>query len=276
MKTIPDRFTLLDEAHQDCLEAYGVYYQESQVKQAFPLHGHSFYEMELVVGGSGKQWINGHPVRLETGSLYLLSPTDMHRMSADTTLSFYSVKLPADRLPGALEKLLRTDGVPIAAQLRGEAYAACRSDFQRLKSALSKPSPYGEANSTALVTLLLTALLKTAPPGQTFASSMAFHRQHIVLEYIHAHYLSPVTLREIADAAGLSPNYLSAQFVRVVGCGFIDYLTQLRLQHACTLLAETDMSVTEIAYDSGFGSLSHFIRTFRRQKHVTPSAYRRG
>ena len=273
-KNMPDRITLLDEARRGILGPYGIYYQESEVCQSFPLHWHTFYELELVTGGRGTQWINGHAMPLEPGSLYLLSPTDLHRLSADAPLTFYSIKLPEDRLPAQLETLLHQNDTPVATQLRSESYAVCSSDFLRLKSFLSTPSPYGEANAAALVTLLLTALYAAAPYGKRFLPDMAFRRQHTVLKYIHSHYLMPVALDEIAGAAGLSPNHLCAQFARVAGCGFVEYLTHLRVQHACTLLAETQMSVTEIAYASGFGSLSHFLRTFRKQKQETPSAYR--
>lgn len=273
-KSMPDRITLLDEARRGTPGAYGIYYQESEVRQSFPLHWHTFYELELVTGGKGAQWINGHAMPLEPGSFYLLSPTDLHRLSADTPLTFYSIKLPDDGLPAQLEKLLQQNDTPVTTQLQGERYAACRSDFLRLKSFLSTPSSYGEANVAALVTLLLTALYDAGLSGQRFIPDMAFRRQHTVLKYIHSHYLTPVTLDEIADAARLSPNHLCAQFTRVAGCGFVEYLTRLRFQHACTLLTETEMSVTEIAYASGFGSLSHFLRTFRNQKQTTPSAYR--
>ena len=273
MKTVPHRMTLLDETHRGILQAYDIHYQESVVYQSFPLHWHVFYELELVVSGSGVQWINGHAMRLEPGSFYLLSPTDMHRIIANEPLSFYSVKVPSDKLPAVFKKPKISES-PVVAQLSGKNLTVCRLDFHRLKSFLSNPSPYGESNAAALIMLLLSLLFDTAMPGQRFVSTMAIHRQHRVLEYIHSHFLTPITLSEIADVANLSPNYLSAQFVQVVGCGYVEYLTQLRIQHACTLLMETEMSVTDIAYESGFGSLSHFIRTFHRQKHITPSAFR--
>ena len=103
MKTVPHRMTLLDETHRGILQAYDIHYQESVVYQSFPLHWHVFYELELVVSGSGVQWINGHAMRLEPGSFYLLSPTDMHRIIANEPLSFYSVKVPSDKLPAVLK-----------------------------------------------------------------------------------------------------------------------------------------------------------------------------
>ncbi len=274
MKTAPDRLTLLDNTHKSILKSYDIYYQESEVRQSFPLHWHTFCEIELVVGGNGTQGINGHSMHLEPGSFYLLSPTDMHRLSADVPLMIYSIKIPSGRIPAILEKQLYLNTIPAIAHLHGEDFTVCRYDFLRLRSFLSKSSPYGESKVNALIVLLLTTLFDSVLPSQSFESSTAFHRIHAVLRYIQSHFLSPITLDEVACVADLSPNYLSAQFTQAVGCGFIDYLTQLRVQHACTLLEETDMRITEIAYDSGFGSLSHFIRCFHKQKHEKPSAYR--
>lgn len=271
---MPDRLTLLDDTHRGLLCAYGIYYQEGVVQRAFPLHWHTFYELELVVGGRGTQWINGHAMALSPGVFYLLSPTDLHRLHADAMLTVLSVKLPEDLLADRVEKLLHIYDAPVTALLHGEGYEICHSDFLRLKALLSNPSPYGGERVAALVTLLLTALYSSAGSGQSFRPGMAFQRQHAVLKYIHENYLKQIPLKEIASVAGLTPNHFCTQFSKVAGCSFVEYHTRLRIQHACTLLTETRMSVTEIAFASGFGSISHFLRTFHKQKQTTPSTYR--
>ena len=60
-----------------------IFFSYRGVDLYFPLHGHDFYELELVISGSGRQWINNVCVPIQKGSLYLLSLSDVHRMEAD-------------------------------------------------------------------------------------------------------------------------------------------------------------------------------------------------
>ena len=78
-----------------------------------------------------------------------------------------------------------------------------------------------------------------------------------------------------AEFAGLTPNHLSARFTQLIGCGFSAYVTRLRVEYARQLLSRGDISITEAAFDSGFGSLSHFLRTFKKICGISPGVYRR-
>ncbi len=64
-------------------------------------------------------------------------------------------------------------------------------------------------------------------------------------------------------------------FKKNCGNSFTDYVAQLRIGHACKLLSETDMPVTDVCFEVGYGNLSNFNRVFRLQRGLTPSAYRR-
>ncbi len=64
-------------------------------------------------------------------------------------------------------------------------------------------------------------------------------------------------------------------FKKNSGNSFTDYVAQLRVGHACKLLSETDLPVTDICFEVGYGNVSNFNRVFRLQRGLTPSAYRR-
>lgn len=102
-------------------------------------------------------------------------------------------------------------------------------------------------------------------------------QQHLrrALLYVHHHFRENVTLAEAASRAGFTPNYFSECFHQAMGISFQNYLLALRLRLSKSLLRASDMSVTEICYASGFHTLSHFQRVFKRQYGLTPSAYRR-
>lgn len=112
-------------------------------------------------------------------------------------------------------------------------------------------------------------------PG--FAQALrASDRQRIdrVFRMIDAHRGEPISQAQVAEAVGLTPAGFSRFFRRTTGRTFVEYVHELRIGRACRLLIETDEPVTAIAFDCGFGNLSHFNRLFRRRKGLTPREFR--
>ncbi len=87
-------------------------------------------------------------------------------------------------------------------------------------------------------------------------------------------YLEPLTVTEISHQVGLHPNYAMNLFKRTFGTTLIDYLTNHRISHAQRLLATTDEKIVEVAFASGFSSISRFNEAFRRACGCTPREYR--
>lgn len=92
--------------------------------------------------------------------------------------------------------------------------------------------------------------------------------------FVAQRYTEPLTVDGISRAVGLHPNYAMNLFKRTFGTTLIDYLTRHRISHAQRLLATTDAKVLEIAFASGFSSLSRFNEAFRRACGCTPREYR--
>ncbi|MDE5679282.1 MAG: helix-turn-helix transcriptional regulator [Lachnospiraceae bacterium] len=84
-----------------------------------------------------------------------------------------------------------------------------------------------------------------------------------------------LTMADIAEAAGYSPNYLSRKFREAAGIGVHEYLVFIRLQHAALELITTDNSITEIALRCGFSDSNYFKDAFKKRYGVTPRAYRK-
>ena len=87
-------------------------------------------------------------------------------------------------------------------------------------------------------------------------------------------YTEPLSVAEISKAVGLHPNYAMNLFKKAFGTTLIDYLTHHRVSHAQRLLATTDDKIVEIAFSSGFNSVSRFNEAFRRACGCTPREYR--
>lgn len=94
-------------------------------------------------------------------------------------------------------------------------------------------------------------------------------------EYVDEHYSEELTLQRVADAAGISPGYLSTSFPQVCGKGFIDYLNQVRIEHACAYLKQKYFKTYEIAYKVGFKDEKYFTRVFKKLMGMTPNEYKK-
>jgi AraC-like DNA-binding protein len=91
---------------------------------------------------------------------------------------------------------------------------------------------------------------------------------------MHAEYRQRLMAGELAESAGLSPFEFSRRFRHLVGVPPHHYIIRLRLLEATRRLEDGD-SVTRTAFESGFESLSHFTRSFRRWFDIMPSAWGR-
>lgn len=93
-------------------------------------------------------------------------------------------------------------------------------------------------------------------------------------DYIARHYMEPIKLEQVAQAVNLSKYYFSRFFKRKKGMSFTEYVTQVRVDCAKELLASTQLSVKEIAYQSGFRDPNYFSKLFKRITGVNPSEFR--
>jgi len=92
--------------------------------------------------------------------------------------------------------------------------------------------------------------------------------------WIDAHAHEAIDLDRVARQAGLSAFHFLRVFARVLGVTPHQYLVRSRLRHAARLLAEGARSITDVAFDVGFGDLSNFVRTFHRIAGMSPRAFR--
>jgi len=93
-------------------------------------------------------------------------------------------------------------------------------------------------------------------------------------DFIHAHAFAPVSMMQIAKAAGRHEIHLAREFRRHFGVSIGTYLRRLRTEEAARLLAQTREGITAIALRCGFASHAHLCRVFRAHYGTTPSQYR--
>jgi AraC-like DNA-binding protein len=95
------------------------------------------------------------------------------------------------------------------------------------------------------------------------------------LALIDAHLAEDLPVARAARTVAMSPSHFRRYFKQVVGQSYVRYVHRRRIDRACELIANTDLSLYQIAIEVGFCDQSYFGLVFRRLLHTTPAAYRR-
>lgn len=93
-------------------------------------------------------------------------------------------------------------------------------------------------------------------------------------DYISSHLTEEIRIPGLAEYAGINKSYLQSLFSRYMNCTITDYINQKRLEHSVFLLVNSSLSVTDVAFKSGYNSRQHFGSTFEKYYGISPRAYR--
>ena len=93
-------------------------------------------------------------------------------------------------------------------------------------------------------------------------------------EYLMNNYREEVDLKRLAELVNMAEGSLCRFFKMNMGMTVFEYLNQLKVELACKLLMDNDLSILEVCLDSGYNNLSHFNKQFRKINGIPPSEYR--
>jgi YesN/AraC family two-component response regulator len=112
-------------------------------------------------------------------------------------------------------------------------------------------------------------------PVTTLSGIMKSDFVEIAKEYINEHYYENLTLNGVAEKVGITAGYLSTLFSQKMHCTFIDYLNEVRIDHACTYLQQNYLKTYEIAFKVGYKDEKYFSKVFRKVMEMSPSEYKK-
>ena len=96
-----------------------------------------------------------------------------------------------------------------------------------------------------------------------------------VCNHIHDHFKEHITIDTLSGIAAMNPSSFCRFFKKTLGKTAVEYINELRISHACNQMLLTTAPIYQIAYESGFGSIAHFNKQFKKSTGKTPIAYRR-
>ena len=251
-----------------------------------PDHHHEI-ELNLMISGGVTYLLGGRKIRVEQGHLSAFWAAIPHQIiDFGKETDYYVATIPLSwflqcRLPEKLSQPL----------MRGELLSDTDTSRLRIDSALfsqwEKDLEAGTSEAKDIVMLEIEARLRrlsailpatpSTPRKRTQRLSLqdgGLNKVEQMACLVAQRYTEPLTVTEISQAVSLHPNYAMNLFKKAFGTTLIDYLTNHRVSHAQRLLATSDEKIVDIAFSSGFNSISRFNEAFRRACGCTPREYR--
>lgn len=264
--SIPKRWQL----EKDICDAY-----EARGHTSSDLHGHYHFLLIYITKGCGVQTLNGREIPFSEGDMFLLSPADFHKNTVDEGKSYdyYGVKFPFELLNKRLSGLFEISELPIAITVPEKTRASVKDIFERLieESSNGDGQIANKVYMQNMVEELIIIALRELPRERLENSSEFLNRS---LGYLYSHFFEDITVADVAEHIGYTTNYFNFKFKEAIGIPFGEYLRNLRLTYSENLLKSSEMSVTEIALESGYENLSYYSRAFKERYGMSPKEYR--
>ena len=236
------------------------------------MHLHEFYELWLVLEGSGIQELNGTTYSMNPGTITFLTPIDFHSVTPEPTLKVLMVLFEESLLSPAMQMhfLNRRENLIFSSK---EEVASLSVLVDRLENECNRNDAFAVRARKNLLELLLYPMARSITQS-TELPRINSDSVEASLQYVFQHFREDITLAQVAQLCGYTANYFSMLFHKTCGTCFTDFLTRLRLNYARMLLLTTDRNISDIALASGFYSTSSFYRAFKKQINMSPAEYR--
>ena len=235
-------------------------------------HTHNHMELFFIVGGKGQFLIEDQLYPVDANNLVMINPNVTHT----------EVSLNAQPLEYIV---LGIEGVELAnsSTFNGQfsildhyESAEISGCLRNILREMEQKNPGYEDVCQAYMEILIIRLMRSTalavpPEPQTISTN---HQCAAVRRYIDLHFKEALTLEQLAKEGHINKFYLSHAFKREYGVSPINYMISRRIEESKYLLAETDLSMSQIAQMLGFSSLSYFSQVFRRTQAVSPKEYR--
>ena len=251
----------------------------------FDYHRHSAFEIIVPIKGWYKIYSQTECIRIEEGEILIIPPFEMHKIEAprEGCRFIYLLELgDIMNMAGfAGIKPLFTHFLHLTTDIHPQIYDEVHRLLAHMRDEYFSSSDFYELSIFSDVYKMFVLIGKDhlkktdAFAGLNHITKKEYmNRFNSVLNYINEYYSSDLSLEMVAEHSGFSKFHFSRLFKRYTGTTFYDYLIYKRLQAAEQLLSEADLTITDIALQTGFSSISTFNRTFKRKKNCTPREYR--
>ncbi len=237
-------------------------------------HWHEHLEFTYITEGMGDFIVDDERISVRSGDLVFIRPNSPHALLSDSGVDFDCL-------------LIRTEFFS-EEELRKINFVSLIRDDEELnrliyniKEEFSRGGELSEMNKKALAYALIVRMRRKHKRKADTAEEDALRSEtlskiKIIEKYISENYKNKITVSQLSRLLYLSDGHFCRFFKRHMGMSAIEYLNVYRVGKSLELLRDRELSVTDVALQTGFDDVNYFSRVFKKIRHQTPSEYRSG
>lgn len=252
----------------------------------FPFHYHEEFEINLIINAKGaKRIIGDHVGEIEDLELVLIGPNLPHcwktHLCKNKTIFEITIQFHKDLID---DKFLHRNQLFFIKEMFEKAQQGILFTSQttmlvgnRIKELTSKQGFLSLLELMSILHLLSTSNDMQLLSGSSFSNiNKTYNSRRVekVIDYLNQHFDKSITLADVANLANMTEVSFSRFFKLNTGNSFIDSLLEIRLGHASRLLIDTNLPISQIAFNCGFNNISNFNRIFKKKKGCTPKDFK--
>lgn len=256
----------------------------------YPRHAHNFFELVFIVSGNGTHLLNDSSFNYKDGDVFLMTPDDEHEFVVEERTVFGYLKfteqifLEKTELVSDLKWRKNIDAVILHSNSIPSSIITNERDkenvfqlFQLLKKEYTNPITHSRSILLELFGALLMIVSRNISNDIIVTSLSEKDKVNSILTHIRQNVLDNerIKIAEIAKEFYMSPNYISIFIKKHAEISIQQYVIQTKMKMAERLLKQTSLTISQIAQKMNFTDSSHFTKTFKKHKRITPKEFRK-
>ena len=235
-------------------------------------HTHAHTELFFIVNGKGQFLIQDQGFPVNANNLVIINPNVLHTEASLNAQPMEYIVLGISGIELATNE--NSNGqFCILDHFESAEISSCLRNILR-EMELKSPG-YEDICQAYLEILIIRLMRNISMSAQTAPQVLSGNRQcAAVKRYIDLHFKESLTLEQLSEEAHMNKYYLAHAFKQEYGVSPINYMISRRIEESKYLLAETDLSMSQVAQILGFSSSSYFSQVFRKNQGTSPMGFR--
>ena len=260
---------------QDMQKTFDIKKIKRSAFKAKKVHSHTFHELFYLARGECTAFISHNIYKFHHGDIVIVPAGTIHK--TDYTGKGMHERIVISFKPTVTEWLNNVVGTDIVSDVMQAGVISIPEKRRDYIESLLEKDPLSPGFVSVALAELMLFITRCKNYEENVIKEIDVNNRIMqeVATYIYNHYSERLILEDVAKKFNLSRSYLSKKFKSVTGFGFKEYIINVRIQHACELLLNTNKSITDIAFECGFNDSNYFGDAFRRTKVISPNKYRK-